>query len=34
VLRIDDDKGVKLTLTRSSVLRVLEGASEKGPEAS
>lgn len=29
VLRIDDDKGVKMTLTRASVARVLEGASEK-----
>ena len=29
VLRIDDDKGVKMTLTRSSVLRVLEGTGEK-----
>jgi preprotein translocase subunit YajC len=28
VLRIDDDKGVKMTLTRSSVVRVLEAASE------
>jgi preprotein translocase subunit YajC len=34
VLRIDDDKGVRLTLTRSSVLRVLDGGSEKGTEAS
>jgi preprotein translocase subunit YajC len=34
VLRIDDDKGVKMTLTRSSVARVLEAASEKAGEAS
>jgi preprotein translocase subunit YajC len=34
VLRIDDDKGVRMTLTRSSVLRVLDGGSEKGAEAS
>jgi preprotein translocase subunit YajC len=33
VLRIDDDKGVKMTITRSSVMRVLE-ASEKGAETS
>jgi preprotein translocase subunit YajC len=33
VLRIDDDKGVKMTLTRSSVVRVLEGTPEK-PAAS
>lgn len=33
VLRIDDDKGVKMTITRSSVMRVLEGP-EKGGEAS
>jgi preprotein translocase subunit YajC len=33
VLRIDDDKGVKMTISRSSVMRVLE-ASEKGAEAS
>ena len=29
VLRIDDDKGVKLTMSRSSVVRVLEASSEK-----
>jgi preprotein translocase subunit YajC len=34
VVRIDDDKGVKITLTRSSVVRVLESASEKSSEAS
>ncbi len=33
VLRIDDDKGVKMTLTRSSVVRVLD-ASERAAEAS
>ncbi len=33
VLRIDDDKGVKMTISRSSVMRVLE-TSEKGTEAS
>jgi preprotein translocase subunit YajC len=33
VLRIDDDKGVKMTISRASVMRVLE-ASEKGAEAS
>lgn len=33
VLRIDDDKGVKMTISRSSVMRVLE-ASEKGTESS
>jgi preprotein translocase subunit YajC len=34
VLRIDDDKGVRITMTRSSVVRVLDGGSEKGTEAS
>jgi preprotein translocase subunit YajC len=34
VLRIDDDKGVRMTMTRSSVMRVLDGSSEKGAEAS
>jgi preprotein translocase subunit YajC len=34
VLRIDDDKGVKMTLTRSSVVRVLEATSEKTAEPS
>jgi preprotein translocase subunit YajC len=34
VLRIDDDKGVRMTMTRSSVVRVLDGGAEKGAEAS
>ncbi len=34
VLRIDDDKGVRITMTRSSVTRVLDGGSEKGSDAS
>jgi preprotein translocase subunit YajC len=34
VLRIDDDKGVKLTMTRSSVTQVLEATSGKAAEAS
>lgn len=34
VVRIDDDKGVKVTMTRSSVTRVLESTSEKTAEAS
>ena len=34
VVRIDDDKGVKMTMTRSSVTRVLETTSEKAAEAS
>jgi preprotein translocase subunit YajC len=34
VLRIDDDKGVKLTTTRSSVVRVLDSGSEKGADGS
>jgi preprotein translocase subunit YajC len=34
VVRIDDDKGVKMTMTRSSITRVLETASEKASEAS
>ncbi|MDG3007515.1 preprotein translocase subunit YajC [Paludisphaera mucosa] len=29
VLRIDDDKGVKMSLTRSSVVRVLEGSTSE-----
>jgi preprotein translocase subunit YajC len=31
VLRVDDEKGVKLAFARSSVARVLETASEKSP---
>jgi preprotein translocase subunit YajC len=34
VLRIDDDKGVKMTTTRSSVVRVLDATSDKSPESS
>jgi preprotein translocase subunit YajC len=34
VLRIDDDKNVKLTTTRSSVVRVLDSGSEKGANGS
>jgi len=34
VLRIDDDKGVKLTITRSSVMRVLDGTPEKAADSS
>ncbi|QEH36229.1 preprotein translocase subunit YajC [Aquisphaera giovannonii] len=34
VLRIDDDKGVKVTMSRSSVARVVEGAAQKGADAS
>ena len=34
VLRIDDDKGVKLTHSRSSVVRVLEASSEKASDGS
>jgi len=34
VLRIDDDKGVKLTMSRSSVARVLEASSEKASDGS
>ncbi len=30
VLRIDDDKGVKLTTTRTSVVRVLDAGADKG----
>jgi preprotein translocase subunit YajC len=33
VLRIDDDKGVKMTISRSSVMKVLE-TTEKGTEGS
>jgi preprotein translocase subunit YajC len=32
VLRVDDDRGVKLTFSRSSVLRVLEASQEKAAE--
>ena len=31
VLRIDDDKGVKMTMSRSSVMRVLEASRRRGP---
>jgi preprotein translocase subunit YajC len=34
VLRIDDDKGVKMTTTRSSVVRVLDASSDKTTESS
>src|SRR5208283_6075509 len=34
VLRIDDDKGVKLTMTRSSVMRVLDTTPEKAADSS
>jgi preprotein translocase subunit YajC len=34
VVRIDDDKGVRMTMTRSSVTRVLETTSEKTAETS
>ena len=34
VLRIDDDKGVKLTMTRSSVMRVLDVTPEKVADSS
>ncbi len=34
VLRIDDDKGVKMTTTRSSVARVLDTGAEKGADGS
>src|SRR6516165_9744139 len=34
VLRIDDDKNVKLTTTRSSIVRVLDSGSEKGTDGS
>jgi preprotein translocase subunit YajC len=34
VVRIDDDKGVKMTMARSSVTRVLETTSDKAAEAS
>jgi preprotein translocase subunit YajC len=33
VLRVDDDKGVKMTMSRSSVTRVLEITSEKTAES-
>lgn len=32
VLRIDDDKGVRMTMSRSSVVRVLDSGSEKGTD--
>jgi preprotein translocase subunit YajC len=32
VLRVDDDRGVKLTFSRSSVLKVLETSQEKAAE--
>ncbi len=34
VVRIDDDKGVKMTISRSSVTRVLETSSDKAADAS
>jgi preprotein translocase subunit YajC len=30
VLRIDDDRGVKVAFTRASIVRVLDGGDEKG----
>jgi preprotein translocase subunit YajC len=33
VLRVDDDRGVKLTFSRSSVLKVVETSSEKAAES-
>jgi preprotein translocase subunit YajC len=33
VLRVDDDRGVKLTFSRSSVLKVVEAPSEKTAES-
>jgi preprotein translocase subunit YajC len=33
VLRVDDDRGVKLTFSRSSVLKVLETSQEKAGES-
>jgi len=33
VLRVDDDRGVKLTFTRSSVLKVVETSQEKAAES-
>lgn len=32
VLRVDDEKGIKVSFTRSSVARVIEEKSEKEPE--
>jgi preprotein translocase subunit YajC len=32
VIRVDDDRGVKLTFTRSSVLKVVETSQEKAAE--
>lgn len=32
VLRVDDDKGTRIAFTRASVVRVLDGAAEKGKE--
>jgi preprotein translocase subunit YajC len=29
VLRVDDDKGVKLTVTRGSIVRIMDGASKE-----
>ncbi len=34
VVRVDDDKGVKVTITRSSVTRVVEATSDKAAETS
>jgi preprotein translocase subunit YajC len=33
VLRVDDDRGVKLTFSRSSVLKVVDTPQEKGAES-
>jgi preprotein translocase subunit YajC len=33
VLRVDDDRGVKLTFSRSSVLKVVESSQEKAAES-
>ena len=33
VLRVDDERGVKLAFTKASVARVLEASSEKPAEA-
>ena len=32
VLRVDDDKGMRITFSRASIARVLDGAAEKGQE--
>jgi preprotein translocase subunit YajC len=32
VLRVDDDRGVKLAFTRASIARVIDASSEKTPE--